>query len=285
MTLMGPVRSLSSVFARGFTMTPISPPDAFADLQPGDHLCALYETAAELRALVRLWLRLGLERHQKVIYLADLAAVEAAWGDLRADGVDVDACLASGQLVWRATGDVYLHDDRFDPDQMLAWIRAQIEQALAEGYAALRLAGDMTWACGDRPGTDRLLEYEARVRQSFAGAACLALCLYDRRRFGAQRLLQVLVAHPRVALGTEIFSNPDSLSPEALLEQSPAEAMLAARLQSLVQRKKDEAAMQESLANLRAIFEASKGAFLLIDRDRKRTERTFLLTKRDMNVK
>jgi hypothetical protein len=52
---------------------------------------------------------------------------------------------------------------------------------LVEGYPALRVTGEMTWALRGMPGFERLVEYEAKPNESIPGNKCLAICQYDRR--------------------------------------------------------------------------------------------------------
>ena len=46
------------------------------DLRPGDHLCCLYETEEQHRAVVTPFLRQGLERGEKVLYIVDARAAK-----------------------------------------------------------------------------------------------------------------------------------------------------------------------------------------------------------------
>lgn len=52
-------------------MTHVYSPRTMADLRPGEHLCLLHETEEEHRAVLTLFLRQGLERGEKVLYVAD----------------------------------------------------------------------------------------------------------------------------------------------------------------------------------------------------------------------
>ncbi|MHC4206372.1 MAG: MEDS domain-containing protein, partial [Planctomycetota bacterium] len=40
-------------------------------LKPGDHLCCIYENDQEHRALLTPFMRQGLERGQKIVYIVD----------------------------------------------------------------------------------------------------------------------------------------------------------------------------------------------------------------------
>ena len=69
-----------------------------AGLSPGDHLCCIYETEGEHRALLTPFMRQGLERGEKVIYIVDAHTAEEVLIYLREDGVELDSYLQSGQL-------------------------------------------------------------------------------------------------------------------------------------------------------------------------------------------
>ena len=193
------------------------PPRSFPDLKPGDHLCCIYESEEEHRAVLTPYLIQGLERREKVLYIVDAHTAEAVLDYLRERALDVDSFLASGQLAILTRADAYLRDGRFDPDRMLDLLRSETERALAEGWTALRVTGEMTWALRGEPGSERLIEYESRLNEFFPGSRCLAICQYDRRRFAPEVLLDVLHTHPFVLLGTRLFDNSYYLPPAAFL--------------------------------------------------------------------
>ena len=80
------------------------------DLEPGDHLCCLYETEEEHRALLTPFLRQGLERGEKVLYIVDARTAEAILGYLREDGLEVEPYLESGQLSIPTADDAYIRE-------------------------------------------------------------------------------------------------------------------------------------------------------------------------------
>ena len=127
-------------------------PRTIADLGTGDHLCCLYETEEERWAVLTPFLRQGLERGDKVVYILDARTAETVVGYLRdpstssGQALDAELYLTSGQLATFNRKDAYLREGVFDPDGMIALLRAEIERALDEGYSALRVTGEMTWA-------------------------------------------------------------------------------------------------------------------------------------------
>jgi transcriptional regulator with GAF, ATPase, and Fis domain len=225
-------------------------------LRPGDHLCCIYETEEEHRALVTPFLRHGLEQGQKVIYIVDARTAEILLGYLRDDGVKVDPYLEKGQLSIIGVKDAYMKEGVFDPDGMVELLRRETELALSEGYEALRVTGEMTWALQGLPGSERLLEYEAKLNEFFPGSKCLAICQYDKRRFDSEILLDVLLTHPIAIIGTEVFDNFYYLPPTDFLGPNPTKARLNSRLKNLADRRRAEEALErrnQELSSLNVI--------------------------------
>ena len=222
-----------------------------AVLTPGDHLCCLYETEEEYRALLVPFLQQGLERGEKVLYIVDAHTAETILNYLRDSGVEVEPYLANGQLSILTIGDAYMRDGIFDPDGMIDLLRSETQRALAEGYSALRVTGEMTWALRGLPGSERLIEYETKLNTFLPASKCLALCQYDQRRFQSDVLLDILATHPIAIVGTEIYDNfyyipvTDFLGPDRL------GATLHRWLQNLEAHKRTE----EDLRYSREYFE------------------------------
>jgi len=209
-----------------------------AELERGDHVCCLYETEEERRAVVTPFLRQGLERGEKVLYIVDTHTAEDILNHLRDDGLDAEPLLARGQLAILTHDEAYMREGLFDPDDMIALLRAETDQALVEGYSALRITGEMSWTLRGLLGSERLIEYETRVNELFRGGSCLAICQYDRRAFGPAMLLDVLCTHPIAVVGTEVYDNFYYLSPSNLLGHEPAEARLGNWVEQLAEHRR-----------------------------------------------
>ena len=238
---------------------------ALASLKPGDHLCCLYQTEKEHRAVLTPFLRLGLERGEKVIYIVDVSSSEKILEYLRSEGIDVKGSLRSGQLQILSRNETYTREGCFDPDGMIELLKTETQKALNEGYTALRVTGEMSWALRGLPGSERLIEYEAKLNRFFPGSRCLAICQYDRRKFAPDILLDVLATHPLAIVGTELYDNFYYIHPQDLLGQNPEGARLNNWLESLEQRKQVEASMIESKEKFRSIFFQSPEGLELYD--------------------
>jgi len=222
-------------------------------LEPGDHLCCIYETEEEHRAVLTPFMRQGLDEGEKVIYIMDAHTSEQALKYMREDGLVVEPYLESGQLVVSTVDEAYMREGVFDPDSMISLLRDETERALDEGYSALRVIGEMTWALRGLPGSERLLEYEAKLNDFFPGCRCLAICQYDRRRFKPALLLGVLTTHPIAVIGMKVFDNFYYMHPKDFLGPDYETSMLNNWLESLDERKQKEEALRESEQRLRSL--------------------------------
>jgi PAS domain S-box-containing protein len=221
---------------------PISTKKIF-DLGPGEHLCFLFKSDAEHQAVMAPFLSQGLAAGEKVIYLADRFAPRVILGYLKKQGIRVESYLQRGQLQILDAAANYLAGGRFEPDAMLTRLKLETDKALAEGYAALRVTGEMTWAAAGCSGSELLPEYEARLNDFVPGSRLLAVCQYDRRRFDPALLMDILAAHPKVIIGDEIFHNICYLPPGEFLSPTAKATKLSHFLDQLAERQRAEAAL------------------------------------------
>lgn len=232
---------------------------------PGDHLCCLYETDEEHRALLTAYLRQGLERGEKTIYILDESTAGIVQGYLQDDGMDVETCLENGELSIIGVEEAYMKEGVFDPDRMIGLLRKETELALADGYSALRVTGEMTWALRKLSGSERLIEYEAKLNEFFPASQCVAICQYDRRRFKPAILLDVLSTHPIAIVGNEVFDNFCYLPPKDFLGPDREKAELERLLNNLIDPKLSGKAVLESEERYRKLIEAIGEGFAIID--------------------
>ncbi len=220
---------------------------------PSSHICGFYETEEEHRALVTPFLLQGLERGERVVYVTDAHSAGTILGYLQDAGVDVGTVTARGQLVFRTAQETYLQGGRFDPDRMLALLRAETEGALTDGFTGLRITGEMSWALRGMPGTEQILQYEAQVNALLPDLPFTGLCQYDRRQFGPEFLLDMLWRHPLVAFGGQVYENHHYVPLQELPASECGEAQVRRLLEDLAERTQAEDRIAHLNALLRAI--------------------------------
>jgi PAS domain S-box-containing protein len=174
-----------------------------AGLGAGAHVCPLYETPGQRMGALVPYFQAGLARGEQCLYIADGASLD----DLRALGIGTDEDLARAALVLLTARETYLRHGRFDPDKMIELLTERLAAAHAAGFAGLRVAGEMSWALGSDIGSERLIEYEARLNAFLAASGIRALCQYDVRRFQASVLRDVLRTHPLAIFGERMHDN------------------------------------------------------------------------------
>ena len=226
------------------------------DIQPGDHLCCIYSSEEEHRDLLTPFMASGLQRNQKVIYIVDARTAEAVLGYLKEAGTDPEPFVESGQLSILTVSESYMASGVFDPDGMIELLRSETGKALSEGYDALRVTGEMSWALKGLPGSERLIEYEVKLNEFFPGSSCLAMCQYDRRAFQPGILISVLATHPVAVIGTEICENEYYVPPDEFLSQDPAEATVERWISNLREHRESAVALKETAERMSATLAA-----------------------------
>jgi anti-anti-sigma regulatory factor len=166
-------------------------------LRPGDHVCWAYSDGAErLRVLAR-FTATALAAGDRVLCHLDPPPPEGA---VPAQGADLAAARARGQLRYTPPGESYLAGGAFDAEAVLDGWRAELAATRAAGYPGLRVITDMDWAARPVPGVEHLAWYEAQATRVFADGFATVVCLYDRRLFPRAVLDRAAAAHPGTAL-------------------------------------------------------------------------------------
>lgn len=240
---------------------------ALHNLAKHDHLCLIYETRAEQFAAAVPFMRFGLERGERCIYIADDNTVRAVLGAMKVGGINTDAALASGALTIATKQDTYLKRGCFDPDWMIEFLAQATAEARAAGYSALRITGEMTWMLGGDPGVERLIEYEAKLNFFFPEHDALAICQYNRRRFSPALILDVIRTHPLVIYGGWVCRNPYYTPPDEMLSGKEDYRAVERMLTSLREREREQAALQESEERYRILAETAQDAICVLDRE------------------
>ncbi len=141
-------------------------------------------------------MEIGLARHEKCLCIAGEDKIEGILRQMVRTGINAEHAMDTGALSVTGNRDTYLRQGRFDPDRMIRDIQKAAEDARSDGFSALRVIGDMSWALGTYPGVERLIEYETRVDSLFADSNILAVCHYDGARFNPVLISRMFDIHP-----------------------------------------------------------------------------------------
>lgn len=167
----------------------------------GTHICYLYNDDEERRRILPLFARHALLDGEAFDYLADVPE--------RADLPRAMAALGLPEQVAMATAmEGYYPDGRFDPDAMLARLRARYLEAKSAGLAGARIAGETSWALRGVPGAERIVECEARINTLVQEAPITVMCQYDLRRFDGALMFEIMNVHPVMIVDGRVVHNP-----------------------------------------------------------------------------
>ncbi|MFP4672886.1 MAG: MEDS domain-containing protein, partial [Desulfohalobiaceae bacterium] len=227
-------------------------------LAPGDHLCCMYMTEAEHQEVLVPFIRDGLQQGHRVIYIVDARTAETVIGYLQQAGLDPEQAQKADRLRISSSQETYLRNGSFDPDSMLELLYKEVQQAADDGYQALRVTGEMSWALRGLPGSDRLMEYEAKLNQFFPVHKAIGLCQYDMRRFEPEVLLDVLATHPIAVVRNTCYQNMYYVPPEEFMGSGRAQAELERRLHNLEEHRLMQARREQLEAELRQSEEQAK---------------------------
>lgn len=137
---------------------PVEPLDGH---ECNEHFAVIYETSEERFATAVPFVRHGLERGERCMYVVEESAEADVLDAMRAGDIDVDAALDSGALAFHTVGETYLRTGTFDPDGMIEFYADAIDEATAE-YDGLRVTADTTWLLDEGMTIEDFMESRAR---------------------------------------------------------------------------------------------------------------------------
>lgn len=181
------------------------------------HICAFFNDIDEEQRVLRSFIKDGIARGERAFHIVDPELREQYLQRLADLGINVQQAMDAGQLEVRRWQDAYLRGDHFDQDAMLALIEDVLQAGAAAGYPLTRLVAHMEWALLDKPGVDRLVEYETRLNYVLPKYEDPVICTYDLSKFGSSVAMDIMRTHPVVIIGGVLQENPFFLPPERFL--------------------------------------------------------------------
>ena len=182
----------------------------------GTHMCFMYDSDAERRRVIAGYLAAGVEAGERVTYFAD-ADTEGAMRWMAEAGVAATAIEEGGHVHVAEAGATYCPGGCFSPDVMFDTLRGFSSAGREAGYRGARVSGEMAWALRGMPGSERLLEYEAKVTDVLAECEVTAICQYDAAAWDGATLLHVLRVHPMMVVRGQVVENPFFMQPDDYL--------------------------------------------------------------------
>ena len=188
-----------------------------SQVKEGDHLCGIYANFEEQFSVISPFIKHGLEKGEKCIYIVDEQTSESAKNLFLENGLNLKPYKESGDFTFLTKEETYLKDGCFDPDMKIDLLNYHQQKALQEGYNGLRVTGENTWIFTSISGTNRFIEYEAKLNKFLPDSKITAICQFNENKFSPEFLLDVLRTHPEVILYGEYYENTYYEEPEIFL--------------------------------------------------------------------
>jgi ABC-type transporter Mla MlaB component len=177
-------------------------------LAAGDHACLTFTDADERLDLVAEFVAAGLQGGQKVIWFNGSQTASDLAAELSLREVPVGAAVHSGQLAICAGQDAWLAAGRANASAMIARLERELRDALARGFAGLRVTADMCWATAPIVAAEQLLAFETQAAGLFTGDLVTAICQYDRDLFDPVTLGFAADTHPKAVTALAYYDTP-----------------------------------------------------------------------------
>jgi PAS domain S-box-containing protein len=245
---------------------------ALEQLVAPDHLCSIYESPEEHFAVAIPFTRIGLDRGEKCIYIADDGTEAIVRDAMYAGGIDVERAIASDSLVLAKKEAAYLKHGSLDPEWMFTFWTNATAEAMRLGFSALRVTGETEWVLRGGQGLERWIEYESRMTHTLAQHNCVALCQYNRQFFPPELILDIIRTHRTVIFRGVVCRNMYYVPPDELLGTNQAAREVERLLTNIREREEVEYTLrrqrnelQESEARFREIAENIREVFWVLD--------------------
>lgn len=171
------------------------------------HHTLLYESQTEQFETVVPFIQDGLDAGDRCVYVAHDNTVDEIADAFEDQHVDGTPALETDQFTILHADELYVTEERFDPDRMIDRLEGEIAATLDAGYDRVRIAGEMTWVMEHDVDLRRFETYERYVDDLFPTDAFIGLCQFRRSRFPPDVLDSMLKVHPQIAHEDEHVSN------------------------------------------------------------------------------
>ncbi|MBM4054933.1 MAG: PAS domain S-box protein [Planctomycetes bacterium] len=183
-----------------------------------DHICQICDTQEEQLEIAVPFIKIGLERGEKCIYVVDYQASQVPINALQNGGIDVKNVLKAGTLSIFDKKQVYLNQGNFDPDKTIQYWQKIIASAKMEGFNALRVVSEATGLLAGNHNIEKFIEYEAMLNCYFPGIDAVAICQYNRKQLPPEVIANIIHTHPKIIYRGLVCDNFYYVPPDELLK-------------------------------------------------------------------
>ncbi|HWZ13897.1 MAG TPA: MEDS domain-containing protein [Mucilaginibacter sp.] len=244
--------------------------DVIGDIPWGTHFCHFYQTKQDLLSILVAFFKAGLENNEYCLWItAPHISVDEALSALEEAVPEFDHYLRRGIIEIVTNSEWYQKDGKLDLERAIQTVSDRLRIALQQNCEGLRANGDESWL--DRKEWKDFIAYERELNPLIAEKHIIILCAYPlANSVAAKDILDIVYAHEFTVAKRdgrlEILETPEIKKSKAQLQQQNEmlEMHLAEKTKELA---KTHNILGKSQSRLRAIFNTTDIAFLLLDSD------------------
>lgn len=220
-----------------------------------EHIALIYRTVEEMYDAVIPFVKVGLERRERCLFIAGESGAEAVLSELVRRAPELKEAHRAGGLVIKNSGGFYVPDD-----SLAGILDEELEAARDAGYISIRVTGGY-FRClggGSDDGFERL---DAFLRERHAAG----MCQYRLDDSSAEVIYKAIAGHPRLLFEGVLCENlPVSPATGETLTDARVAGWLLALLK---ERELAKAALSASDEKYRMIVENAGDIILMADMD------------------
>jgi DNA-binding CsgD family transcriptional regulator len=183
----------------------------------GDHVCALCFGPRERNVVLATYLHAGLAAGGKCLCIVETSDQPVLIAGM-ADSIEIEACIASGQLELLGAAQSYLRGGSFSADDMSEFWEERVERVLAQGrFELARIGVVMTGMVQAADDLSDVALYESELNRLATRYRLRILCVYDIELVGGGIVAALVRTHPTLVVGGLGIENPHSLGPDEYL--------------------------------------------------------------------
>jgi PAS domain S-box-containing protein len=255
----------------------------------GTHFCYFYDTKQDLLDVLVPYFKTGLESNEFCLWIisdSELITTEEAKRALGEAVPDLDRYLAAGNIEVVSHSQWFLRGGPFDPDRVASQFKEKLDEALARGYAGMRVNGSPAWL--STKSEKDLHAFEAKLDGLFPDQQIIASCSYQLAGIKGVQVFDIVRSH-QFAIARrqgewEIIESPELKQAKQeikklneVLEQRVIERTNELRVanvelrKEIDERKRAEALLHAKEQEFRAIVENAPDQIIRYDREFRRT--------------
>ncbi|MFP4662117.1 MAG: MEDS domain-containing protein, partial [Halanaerobiales bacterium] len=181
-------------------------------LNQGDHVILLHRNHSGWKEAVTGFIKSGIKKEEKVVYITDRTPIGEVKLYLRNTGLDIAKLIDEGLLVFMDVESAYMRGNRFDDESVINFLQEESENAVDEGYKALRIAGSLSWIQDYQVTEADILDYEEKIDKKLGSFPIIILCCYNISEFSDDFIKDVIKSHPYIIWQKQIQENPYYIS-------------------------------------------------------------------------